>query len=533
MKNMNVRISKVLVIVLFLLSGKVYAQDPNFYIFLCFGQSNMEGQGTIEAQDRVVDSRLKVLEAVNCSNLGRTMGLWYKAVPPLTRCYNGLSPADYFGKTMVASLPFDRRIGIINVSVGGCKIELFDKNNYQAYVSTITEDWLKNIIAEYGGNPYGRLVEMAKLAQKDGVIKGILLHQGESNTGDAKWPSKVKVVYDNLLKDLNLIADSVPLLAGEVVNADQGGLCASMNTIIAKLPLTIPTSHVISSKGCTDAADNIHFNSAGYREIGKRYADKMLSVMGLEPIVYYEAECATIGENWEIRADAGRASNGKFISIKAGMNSLSTAPTEIADAVSFPFTVTSDKTQYIYARLNHPNTDGDSWWIKVDNDEFVKYDFQATVSWQWLKIGSYELAKGPHTLTFAYCEDGAKMDKICISQYDSPPSLTGDLAKNICNPYLTSVENNLIENPSYLLGINYPNPFTGITTISFEIPKDEFVSIKVNNILGREIAELAGMRYSKGKHSIDFNAEDNPNGIYFYSMKAGTFSATQKMIIRK
>ena len=85
-------------------------------------------------------------------------------------------------------------------------------------------------------NPYARLVEMARLAQKDGVIKGILLHQGESNTGDPDWPDKVKLVYENLLSDLHLKAKNVPLLAGEVVNADQNGKCASMNAIIDTLP---------------------------------------------------------------------------------------------------------------------------------------------------------------------------------------------------------------------------------------------------------------------------------------------------------
>ena len=80
------------------------------------------------------------------------------------------------------------------------------------------------MVKEYGGNPYARLVEMAKLAQKDGVIKGILLHQGESNTNDKDWPLKVKGVYDNLLNDLGLSAANVPLLAGEVVHADQNGV---------------------------------------------------------------------------------------------------------------------------------------------------------------------------------------------------------------------------------------------------------------------------------------------------------------------
>jgi lysophospholipase L1-like esterase len=137
-----------------------------------------------------------------------------------------------------------------------------------------------NMIREYDGNPYARLVEMAKLAQKDGVIKGILLHQGESNTNDTLWPQKVRIVYDNLMKDLKLNADSVPLLAGEVVNADQGGVCASMNAIIATLPQTIANSYVIPSNGCTDAPDNLHFNAEGYRMLGTRYAAKMLTLMG-------------------------------------------------------------------------------------------------------------------------------------------------------------------------------------------------------------------------------------------------------------
>src|SRR5690606_9598167 len=131
------------------------------------------------------------------------------------------------------------KVGVINVSVGGCKIELFDKENYQSYVSS-APDWLKNMVKEYDGNPYARLVETAKLAQKDGVIKGILLHQGESNTGDAEWPMKVKRVYDNLISDLGLDPEKTPLLAGEMVSKEQGGRCASMNAIIAKLPETIP-----------------------------------------------------------------------------------------------------------------------------------------------------------------------------------------------------------------------------------------------------------------------------------------------------
>lgn len=255
-----------------------FAQDPNFYIFLSFGQSNMEGNAKFEPEDTVANDRFKVLQAVDCPDLNREMGNWYTAIPPLSRCNTGLTPGDYFGRTLAESLPDSIKIGIINVSVGGCKIELFEKDNYESYVQT-APGWMKGMIAQYNGNPYGRLLELAKIAQKDGVIKGILLHQGESNTGDKSWPGKVEGVYDDLLVDLGLVPDSVPLLAGELVSAEQGGKCASMNPIIATLPSVVPNSYVISSADCEAVEDGLHFSAAGYRLLGSRYGEKMAELL--------------------------------------------------------------------------------------------------------------------------------------------------------------------------------------------------------------------------------------------------------------
>ncbi|MBN2163403.1 MAG: hypothetical protein JXR25_17270 [Pontiellaceae bacterium] len=263
----------------FLLISGAFAQDADFYIFLCFGQSNMEGYPGIEEQDvGPVDKRFQMMAAVDFPEQGRDMGKWYTAEPPLCRPGDGLCPADYFGRTLVAGLPKNIKVGIINVSVGGCRIELFEKDSYQSYVDT-SPDWLKNTVKAYDGNPYQRLVDMAKLAKKDGVIKGILLHQGESNNGDREWPNKVNGIYKNLLKDLNLKAGNVPLLVGEMVNEDQGGACAYMNTIIAELPDTISTAHVISSKGCPVHEDKLHFTAEGYRMLGTRYAETMLELL--------------------------------------------------------------------------------------------------------------------------------------------------------------------------------------------------------------------------------------------------------------
>ena len=250
--------------------------DPNFHIYLCFGQSNMEGQGNIESQDKSVDSRFQVLCSYdNCGS--RKKGGWYDATPPLSCCSGAhLGPVDYFGRTLVKKLPEHIKVGVSVVAIAGCDIQLFEKENYKNYRA---ESYMQGTIQSYGGNPYGRLVEMGKEAQKVGVIKGILLHQGETNTGQNNWPSRVKAVYNDLIKDLGLNADEVPLLVGEVVRTDQGGQCGSMNNIIANVPSTIPNSYVISAQGLGHKGDNLHFSSASYRTLGERYAEQMLKVL--------------------------------------------------------------------------------------------------------------------------------------------------------------------------------------------------------------------------------------------------------------
>jgi len=107
------------------------------------------------------------------------------------------------------------------------------------------------------------------------------MHQGETDNGDPEWPGKVKSVYENLLKDLKLDAEDVPLLVGEVVAADRGGICASMNAIIDTLDRVIPTAHAVYADGLTQNFDFLHFDAAGYREFGRRYAAEMLKIWGI------------------------------------------------------------------------------------------------------------------------------------------------------------------------------------------------------------------------------------------------------------
>lgn len=274
---MNSRFQKLTILILLLITAiGANAQDLNFHIYLCFGQSNMNGAADFEAQDTTVNERFQVFQALDCADLKRTKAEWYTAVPPLCKCNSGLSPADYFGRTMVDNLPENIRVGVINVAIPGCDIRLFDKDIYKDFHKTHDKPWFMKHIEGYEMNPYQYLMDLAKLAQKDGVIKGILLHQGETNAGQEEWPAYVKKIYEDMLADLSLCAESVPLLAGEMLSVEEN-CCAHMNPIINTLPDVIPTAHIIFSEGCT-AKDKAHFDAEGYREIGRRYAEKMLSI---------------------------------------------------------------------------------------------------------------------------------------------------------------------------------------------------------------------------------------------------------------
>ena len=260
------------------------AVDPNFYIFLCFGQSNMEGAARPEAQDLASPGpRFLLMPAVDFPEKGRKMGEWCEASAPLCRPNTGLTPVDWFGRTLVTSLPENIKIGVIHVAIGGIDIKGFLPDSIQSYIKKAPQ-WMKGMLAAYDNNPYERLVTLAKKAQKDGVIKGILMHQGETNTGDPKWAGMVKQVYDNLCGDLQLKPEDVPLYAGNIVQANGEGVCIGCKKQIDDLPKTLHTSQVISSDDCTNGPDKLHFDAAGYRELGCRYGEAVARFLGYEPI---------------------------------------------------------------------------------------------------------------------------------------------------------------------------------------------------------------------------------------------------------
>ncbi|WP_159077036.1 sialate O-acetylesterase [Halococcoides cellulosivorans] len=246
--------------------------EENFHIYLLFGQSNMEGVGPIEPQDRETRDDVRVLQDKTCSNLDREYGTWYVAEPPLNRCWGKLGPGDYFGKRMAQETPDDVVIGLVPAAVGGCDIALFEKG---APIGTGEY----SVPRDFPGG-YQWLLDLAQQAQEVGTIKGILLHQGETNTGDPEWKDQVQGIYEDLRADLDI--GTVPLLAGELLYESQGGCCGLHNDEINTLPNLIDNAHVVSAEGL-EGQDVAHFTSEAYREFGRRYADVMLDQLDVSP----------------------------------------------------------------------------------------------------------------------------------------------------------------------------------------------------------------------------------------------------------
>jgi len=306
--------------------------DPgknNFHIYLAFGQSNMmgylgSGGAAALAQQYTgnVPSNFMVMPAGNKAGNtnSREKGTWYPAVPPLNLQRGGLSPADFFGRTIAAAVA-DRgiKVGVIVIAVDGCAINLFSKNinEFKAYIRA-QEDWMRRQAIHFvdpsvdtsASNPtipttdfntvdypYKRLLDMAKLAQEEGVIKGIIMHQGESgkasynastgavggNGGDnGNYAAAVRAIYNNLLADLGLAPGSIPFLAGQAV----GNNNSTINSIPAAFADIPGKMFIIPSDGCTawnpsssNTNDKIHFSLAGYEELGRRYGNKMLELL--------------------------------------------------------------------------------------------------------------------------------------------------------------------------------------------------------------------------------------------------------------
>ena len=102
------------------------------------------------------------------------------------------------------------------------------------------------------------------------------------------------------------------------------------------------------------------------------------------------------------------------------------------------------------------------------------------------------------------------------------------------NPVVMSIINISAEIPEiFSLSQNYPNPFNPVTMIKFALPKASFVTLKVYDMLGREVAELVNGTKSAGQYIVDFDASSLTSGIYFYRLETNGFVDVKRMVVLK
>jgi len=257
------------------------APDPNYHIFLLFGQSNMTGGGAtspVVPKECDTTSRIKVMAFQNCGGtspeckfpMGRTADKWYTAFPPLHDCGEGICPGDFFAKTLLDSVRSDITIGLIPCALAGQALNVFLPDGPNATLG-----------AASGKQAYAWMIARCKLAQQVGVIKGILLHQGESGSGNSTaWDAMAMTVFDNIKRDLSLDANT-PVIVGELrsdpTSPSQNN--TNFNKMVDGLPSKYKNCASVSSSGLVgNGRDVWHFTSASFQEFGTRYAKAYLSL---------------------------------------------------------------------------------------------------------------------------------------------------------------------------------------------------------------------------------------------------------------
>ena len=131
-------------------------------------------------------------------------------------------------------------------------------------------------------------------------------------------------------------------------------------------------------------------------------------------------------------------------------------------------------------------------------------------------------------------------ERFGIYHYFEPGLVNSDYTMKGCiisdttyGQLLVSVQNSNQNLHSFHLSQNYPNPFNPITTISYQIPELSSVSLKVYDVLGDEVTTLINEEKPAGNYEVEFDGNNLTSGVYFYTLRAGTFAETEKMVLMK
>ncbi len=263
LRSLHLMTNRLIPLFAFVFSAFVHAQETplpakeKFHLFLLVGQSNMAGRGVVEEQDKTPHPRVLMLSKE---------GKWVPAADPMhfDKPAAGVGLGKTFGQIIAEATP-GVTIGLIPCAVGGSPIDTWKPGVF--YPATKCHPW-------------DDMVKRVSLALPAGTLKGILWHQGESDSKPV-----LAQAYEPKLHDLiarlrqELKAPAVPFIAGQMGKFE--GVPWGEEEVIVdaahqSLAKKVPHTAFVSAEGLKHKGDKIHFDSASFRELGKRYAEAYL-----------------------------------------------------------------------------------------------------------------------------------------------------------------------------------------------------------------------------------------------------------------
>ena len=227
------------------------AEKANFHLYLLMGQSNMVGRDTSRIDSQQIHPRVLCLDS---------SVRWLVAKEPMHAGGSGIGPGISFAVEMLKANP-NATIGLIPTAVGG----------------TPLSRWVK------GGDLYEQAVSRAKIAMEYGTLKGVLWHQGESDTNNkenaASYETRLSGMFSALRQDLN--APNLPIVVGqlgEFLTPNGYPFVVQVRTAIAHIPADVPNAGFADSKGLGNKGDNLHFSADAQEEFGRRFAASMIAL---------------------------------------------------------------------------------------------------------------------------------------------------------------------------------------------------------------------------------------------------------------
>jgi len=258
MKNI-LKLSLINIIIITTVMTKGYSQtspEQKFDLYILMGQSNMAGRGYITDEFKDVQN-----DHVYVFTKAQT---WVIAKHPLhfdKPAVVGVGPGLAFGIEMAKANP-KVLIGLVPCAVGGSPIEHWLPGAYDGATKT---------------HPYDDAVERIKAAMKYGTIKGIIWHQGESNSGAGQAKIYLAQLQELIQRVRDLVGNpNLPFVAGELGRYNHAFL--TINEALVPLPATVPYTAVATSQDLTHRGDTIHFDGKSADILGKRYAEKMIEL---------------------------------------------------------------------------------------------------------------------------------------------------------------------------------------------------------------------------------------------------------------